>query len=953
MTIQKTLLGLLALGLAAPVASAAVPMQIPLQGALRDNAGAPVSTGTFEMTFTLYRDAEGTDEAWTTTRTVTVQGGLFRAMLGEETPVDPQLFGAEGGLWLGVTVEQEPELPLRPLASTPYALAAGEAAGLNCSGCVSPEALSAEASSALTDAAVSASMAAVEAAGYDAAQGTSYDGAASSLEATTVQSAIDELKGLIDNQTSASNINEGAGSIRGYEHQWGLPSYGVAKDYVHIMHPTPPKVLLHLYGGENTGFASSNNLIVSNTYTPNTYSGGANGVEGDDTMTVSNAGAFNQGDHILIHQSVGPTAGQWELNAVQAINGNSLKLAKALIHEYVTDASNSSGMSRAQVVIAASYNTFEVVNGGVVRPSTGLPNGTSSTYSGGIVYIRARQLTVKNGGTIHADEYGYQSNHNVGWNTWSPAGQSECGTHEINGQSNNCSGGGGGYANSNYCSTGSNHGSGGGGNQTAGQTGYNNGGGQSGGTGGAAKGTGDGSVLHFGGAGGEIVDYNGGTGGGLVVLGADTVIVEDGGRISADGGSGTDAGCRAGTGGGAGGTVAIFATNADLGGDVRTFGGSGYNHSHASANGGDGGEGWVLELDPIPGVVNQSYATGVEIWIDGQDVTAAVGDPNDKGIPHWNAETQRWGATGTEPWSSGPLDLTNVAAWTPGEHTIEFKETGGAGGDLKGYIYLIQRFSESTPPVNDTCKTPVALDISEGPIVIGGTTEDIMGKTLATDASNEATCGGASGPDVVYQLTLTERSLINAVITAPFNARLYLRAADCDEGESVYCGANEIQTTPLEPGDYFLFIDSDAASQKGDFTLAVSTTAALLPEYDTCDTAVELLFSNAGIATHTGSTLYSLDQYSAFCGGDGGPDVVYAFTAGTGEAVDITVTSDEFEPVLHVYKGACAVPDNLLTCSDTGQVQISAGLGGDYWMVVDSPGEAQWGTYDLTVSKTQ
>ena len=50
------------LALPAPT-TAAVPFQVPLQGALRDNAGAPVSEGTFEMTFTLYRDAEGTDAA--------------------------------------------------------------------------------------------------------------------------------------------------------------------------------------------------------------------------------------------------------------------------------------------------------------------------------------------------------------------------------------------------------------------------------------------------------------------------------------------------------------------------------------------------------------------------------------------------------------------------------------------------------------------------------------------------------------------------------------------------------------------------------------------------------------------------------------------------------------------------------------------------------------------------
>ena len=33
---------------------------------------------------------------------------------------------------------------------------------------------------------------------------------------------------------------------------------------------------------------------------------------------------------------------------------------------------------------------------------------------------------------------------------------------------------------------------------------------------------------------------------------------------------------------------------------------------------------------PIPGVVAQTYANGIEIWLDGQNVTAQIGDPNGK-----------------------------------------------------------------------------------------------------------------------------------------------------------------------------------------------------------------------------------------------------------------------------------------------------------------------------------
>ena len=35
-------------------------------------------------------------------------------------------------------------------------------------------------------------------------------------------------------------------------------------------------------------------------------------------------------------------------------------------------------------------------------------------------------------------------------------------------------------------------------------------------------------------------------------------------------------------------------------------------------------------------------------------------------------------------------------------------------------------------------------------MVLSGTTEDVMGKTSATDTSQTETCGGAGGADVVY-----------------------------------------------------------------------------------------------------------------------------------------------------------------------------------------------------------
>ena len=95
-----------------------------------------------------------------------------------------------------------------------------------------------------------------------------FDDTTAQLGATNVQSALEKLKALLDTGVEATNVNEGAGSVSRYTNQWGLPSYGTAVEYIHLMNPAPAKVLLHLYAEDATGFAGSNNLIVSNTYDP-------------------------------------------------------------------------------------------------------------------------------------------------------------------------------------------------------------------------------------------------------------------------------------------------------------------------------------------------------------------------------------------------------------------------------------------------------------------------------------------------------------------------------------------------------------------------------------------------------------------------------------------------------------------------------------------------------------
>ena len=83
------------------VVTAAVPLQLPLQGVLRDNAGVPVVEDVFEVTFSLYDASDATEPVWTETwppdgvtclddpgACVHVQGGRFQVALGTHAALD-------------------------------------------------------------------------------------------------------------------------------------------------------------------------------------------------------------------------------------------------------------------------------------------------------------------------------------------------------------------------------------------------------------------------------------------------------------------------------------------------------------------------------------------------------------------------------------------------------------------------------------------------------------------------------------------------------------------------------------------------------------------------------------------------------------------------------------------------------------------------------------------------
>lgn len=839
--------------------------------------------------------------------------------------------------------------------SFPYAAAAtkgGAAANstnLQCTGCVEAAELSVNWAMGVSAGGAAANLQCVGCVTLGALEGTvlaagnvKYDDTATLLGATTVAGAVTKLDSRVDliEKNGSGNFNEGNGTVVALEDHWNINPLSEVSQYIHVLGAKKPKVMAFLYGNKSVEGMSAGNVQVSSAFPINVYSAGVNGTAGQDYFTSGEPAALFVGANILLHQTVGTdgngtNAGKWELAVVKKIEGTKITLSKPLTNTY-TDQGPTGAQSQA--VVAATFTRLEALPGSDIKPSKALDDNAES---GGILYIRAQQVIVRNGGIIEADGYGYQAADSG----FTMVGDSHCKAQPGSALTAVCSGGGG--ANN------TGYGGGGGGNKTAGSNG--SGAGSGGGYGGAVAPTFTGSqLLMMGGAGG-VANYSGSSGsgtqssgGGVVVIGAQSILVEASGRISANG-SPTSSGRN---GAGAGGMIALFADTYDNKGSILQVNGGAIG---PTGGGGAGGVGFTSTEPSKPGMSADNIPKGIEIYIDGTNVTSTLGDPNSKGAPNYDSTDKKWGVDGVTAWSSGMLDLSSLNNWGPGEHKITLKETGGNGGELKLYSYLVQNFTVSKPPENDTCDTAKTIDPMLAPAVVMGTTEDVMGGTRAIDDYVQPLCGGSGGADVVYRIPLTEWRKLDISVVAPFPVRTYLRKGDCKAGVAVGCGTDKLTTDVLKTGDYYLFIDSDGNMSKGDFKLVVTAIVPPAPANDTCAAPVELIFDGTGKAEVYGYNLFSNDDYkSKDCGQVGGRDNVYMMNIPS-SIKELKVSLDSaFNPVFFIGNNPCATCNTYPVCvPSTNNFTFSYPASGVWYLILDGMTEADKGEYTLTVQLTK
>jgi len=291
--------------------------------------------------------------------------------------------------------------------------------------------------------------------------------------------------------------------------------------------------------------------------------------------------SFATGQKVLIHQTQGTNAGQWERREIASYTAGTITLTEKLSNTYTTG---------AQVIVLLEYTNVTVNSG-----KTWTAKAWNGTVGGILAFLANGTVTVT--GTITATGKGFVGGN--GYSTGSISGGAYCGegTVGVSSVSNSANGNGGGGATYVPAQHGD-AGGGGGGNGNAGSAGndaYANGGDV-----GSQVGTASLTNANLGGGGGggysnnSRTAGNGGTGGGLIFITGTTTTVS--GSIFANGNNGGNAGgLGAGGGGGAGGSVLIKGQVVTLGSGLitATKGTGGTSSDSPSAAGGNGSDGRI------------------------------------------------------------------------------------------------------------------------------------------------------------------------------------------------------------------------------------------------------------------------------------------------------------------------------------------------------------------------
>ncbi|MBI5500080.1 MAG: DUF4215 domain-containing protein [Deltaproteobacteria bacterium] len=267
------------------------------------------------------------------------------------------------------------------------------------------------------------------------------------------------------------------------------------------------------------------------------------------------------------------------------------------------------------------------------------------------------------------------------------------------------------------------------------------------------------------------------------------------------------------------------------------------------------------------------------------------------------------------------------------------------------------------PPTGDDCPTTLSISSAVGAATYSGSvcTARPNFDYTCTSGSSSVT---AAGPDVVYVLTVPARRHFDITTTGSnFDTMLFLRTAGtCPGANHVACdndgGGSGLARLSgvLDPGTYWLIVDSPTLVDAGSYQLNVTVSAP--PSNDLCTAARSLTLSSSPFSI-AGDTSTAGDERRPDCvAADGGPDVWYTFTLTAANTVVYfdTVDGNTWDSVLQIYGGlTCATMGSIGTgCNDDActltdrRSQLTLELGaGTYYLAVDGFASGVGGPFNL------
>jgi hypothetical protein len=277
--------------------------------------------------------------------------------------------------------------------------------------------------------------------------------------------------------------------------------------------------------------------------------------------------------------------------------------------------------------------------------------------------------------------------------------------------------------------------------------------------------------------------------------------------------------------------------------------------------------------------------------------------------------------------SDPPRASQIVTQLDPGTYTVIVDGYEGERGGFE-LTATVAAVGQASAP-NDACSGAIELESGE-------TAE---ADTFQASDDFRGSCVQEPGaPDVVYELQVTERSLLVAEATggdlvAP---ALYLQRSCGDADAELACGDRRVSAV-VDPGTYYLVADGANRDAMGSVSLSYQLSD-VAPLDAACSDAPVL----AAGETVRGRTAGS-DRFQGPCGeGSRGPESIFSLRVRERSRVEISVEA-EFDSVLYV-RSDCVDPGAAVDCNDDAGDANHSLLDltldpGTYYVFVDGYGE--------------